>query len=489
MNSSDIVMVATHNHILVALSFTVSILAAYATIALVQRLRDARGRLWLAWLVGGAIADGIGTWSMHYTGMLALRLPVSVSYDVPMVVLSLLVSVLGSGAAFLVLSQNKINWLRVLAASIFLGGIGVSGLHFTAMEAMRYQGMHHYLPAGVVLSVVLAVVPSFMALLLLFLVKDGAVGEQTLKHGSALLRGSANPVMHYTAMAVTTFTFSSYLPDLSHAVSISLIDTLGITIVPLMLVVVTLMTTLVDRLYKQSEQLRALTARAQFAREEEATRIAREIHDELGSSLTSLRWDLEHVGQAIAEAGDLSQLAALPAKIKGMISLTDAAVNTVRRISLELRPPGLDQLGLVEAIEWQAQRFQAQTGITCICVCSLESVDLNSEQSTALYRISQEALTNVLRHAEATMVEIKIDREKDNFVLTIKDNGRGITESDTLGRQSVGILGMRERAHLVGGKITISGDKGKGTVITVRVPASVKAENWNQPTPRVRRGR
>jgi len=193
---------------------------------------------------------------------------------------------------------------------------------------------------------------------------------------------------------------------------------------------------------------------------------------------------LERVVEAVAEASDLSQLAELPKIIKGMIGLTDAAVNTVRRISLELRPPGLDQLGLVEAIEWQAQRFQAKTGITCICVCSSESVDLNSEQSTALYRISQEALTNVLRHAEATKVEIRIVQEKDNLVLTIQDNGRGIRESDTLGKQSLGILGMRERAHLVRGKITISGDKGKGTVITVCVP-NLKAENWNRQTPRV----
>jgi len=477
-------MVASHNHILVALSVAVSILAAYATIALVQRLRDARGRLWLAWLVGGAIADGIGTWSMHYTGMLALRLPVPVSYDWPTVVLSLLVSIVGSGAAFLVLSRNKINWLRVLAASIFLGGIGVSGLHFTAMEAMRYQGMHHYLSAGLVLSVGLAVVPSFMALLLIFLFQGYSVGERTRVHLSALLRGVTNPAMHYTAMAAIVFTHSVEPPDLSRAVSIAAIGTLGITIVPLMVIVVTLLTTLVDRLHKQGEQLRALTARAQFTREEEATRIAREIHDELGSALTSLRWDLERVDQAVAEARDLSELADLPRKIRDLISLTDAAVNAVRKISLELRPPGLDQLGLVEAIEWQAQRFQAQTGITCICVCSLESVDLNSEQSTALYRISQEALTNVLRHAEATKVEIRIVQEKDNLVLTIQDNGRGIRESDTLGKQSLGILGMRERAHLVHGKITISGDKGKGTVITVRVP-NLKAENWKQETPRV----
>lgn len=475
MNSSDIVMVASHNHILVALSVAVSILAAYATIALVQRLRDARGRVWLAWLVGGAVADGISTWSMHYTGMLALRLPVPVSYDWPTVVLSLLVSVVGSGVAFLILSRNKINWLRVLAASIFLGGIGVSGLHYTAMEAMRYLGMHSYLPAGVVLSVVLAVVPSFMALLLIFLFQGYAIGERPRLHGSALLRGVTNPAMHYTAMAATVFTLSGEPPDLSHAVSIAAIGTLGITIVPLMVIVVTLLTTLADRLHKHGDQLRSLTARAQLTREEEATRIAREIHDELGASLTSLRWDLERVVQAVAEASDLSQLAELPKMIKGMIGLTDAAVNTVRRISLELRPPGLDQLGFVEAIEWLAQRFQAQSGITCMCVCSLPSVDLNSEQSTALYRISQETLTNVLRHAEATKVEIRIDQEKDSFVLTIKDNGRGITESDTLGKQSLGILGMRERAHLVGGRIRISGIRGKGTVITVRVPTSVKS--------------
>ena len=470
MNSSDIVMVASHNHILVALSVAVSILAAYATIALVQRLRDARGRLWLAWLVGGAVADGISTWSMHYTGMLALRLPVPVSYDWPTVVLSFLVSVVGSGAALLILSRSKINWLRVLAASVFLGGIGVSGLHYTAMEAMRFQGMHHYWPAGVVLSVVLAVVPSFMALLLIFLFQGYAVGERPRLQGSALLRGVTNPAMHYTAMAATIFTLPGEVPDLSHAVSISAIGTLGITIVPLVVIVVTLLTTLVDRLHKQGDQLRLLAARVQSTREAEATRIAREIHDVLGSSLTSLRWELEGIDEAVLEAGDLSQLADLPRKTRGMFKLIDQAVDTVRRISLELRPPGLDQLGLAEAIEWQAERFQAQTGITCTCACLLENLELDQEQATAVFRISQEALTNVLRHAEATKVEIKIEQQAGELVLTITDNGRGITESERLGRQSLGILGMRERAYLIGAKIKISGVEGQGTVITVRVP-------------------
>jgi signal transduction histidine kinase len=473
-------MVASHNHLLVVLSVLISILAAYSTIALIERLRDARGRLWLAWLFGGAVVDGIGTWSMHYTGMLALRLPVWVEYDWPTVVLSLIVGMVGSGATLLILSRGKLRWPRVFAASVLLGGLGVSGLHYTAMDAMRFQGMHYYSAAIGVLSIVLAVVTSFMALSLMFLVGDSRIGDRPRRHGSALLRGSTNPAMHYTALAATTFVFSGELPDLSHAISIPLIDTFAISIVPLMLLVVTLLTTVADRLYKQGEQLRSLTAKAQFTREEEATRIAREIHDELGSSLTSLRWDLERLDEAVTDVRDFSQLAELPARIKSMISLTDTAVNTVRRISLELRPPGLDQLGLVEAIKWQAQRFQAQTGITCVCDCSVEHVELDPEQSTALYRISQEALTNVQRHAQATRVEIKADQEADKFVLTIKDNGCGISESDKLGRHSLGILGMRERAHLVGGKITISGIKGEGTVITVRVPKLSKGSKSNQ---------
>src|SRR5437764_14150729 len=121
----DQVMVASHDHRLVALSVFVSILAAYAALALVERLRDARGRVWIAWLVGGATVDGIGTWSMHYTGKLALRLPVQIEFDWPMVLLSLLVAIIGSGAALLVVRRGKMGWLRALAASILLVRIGI----------------------------------------------------------------------------------------------------------------------------------------------------------------------------------------------------------------------------------------------------------------------------------------------------------------------------------------------------------------------------
>ena len=154
------------------------------------------------------------------------------------------------------------------------------------------------------------------------------------------------------------------------------------------------------------------------------------------------------------------------------MKLADTAISAIRRIASELRPSVLDDLGLVAAIEWQAQQFQARTGIVCHCDCSLEKVELTEEQSTAVFRIFQEALTNVLRHAQATKVDIKINKEHGYFALSVSDNGKGITESEKSEQQSLGILGMRERAHLIGGEIDIKGVERKGTVVIVRVPIS-----------------
>ena len=227
-----------------------------------------------------------------------------------------------------------------------------------------------------------------------------------------------------------------------------------------------------ERLQITSEQLRALSARLQSAREEEGTRIARAIHDELGSVLTSLKWDLEETDRILAGPMEPSQLAALRERLHALMKLTDSAISAIRRIASELRPSVLDDLGLLAAIEWQAQQFQARTGIVCHCDCSLEKVELSKEQSTAVFRILQEALTNVLRHAQATKIDIKINKENGCFALSVSDNGKGITESEKSEQQSLGILGMRERAHLIGGELDIKGVERKGTVVIVRVPIS-----------------
>jgi signal transduction histidine kinase len=219
-----------------------------------------------------------------------------------------------------------------------------------------------------------------------------------------------------------------------------------------------------------SEQLRALSARLQSAREAEGTRIAREIHDELGAVLTGLKWDLEEISRMLSTQPGESQLAVMLEKVRALIKLIDMSVSTLRRIASELRPSILDDLGLVAAIEWQAQQFQGRTGIVCVCDCVLDKVELTEEQSTAVFRILQEALTNVLRHAQATKVDIKTDKENGYFVVSVSDNGNGMTESEKSEQQSLGILGMRERAHLVGGEVSITSAQGRGTVVTVRVP-------------------
>lgn len=227
-----------------------------------------------------------------------------------------------------------------------------------------------------------------------------------------------------------------------------------------------------DDLRATSEQLRALSARLSSAREEEGARIAREIHDELGAALSSLRWDLEEVGEVLSEPADAARVADLRRKVAGMMSLTDTTVNIVRRIASELRPVALDDLGLTEAVEWQAGQFQARTGIVVSCDCHLENVELSREQATAVFRIFQEALTNVLRHARATRVEVALKSEAGGLVLTVSDDGRGITAEELSGSRTLGLLGMRERANLVGGELDIRGEEGRGTTVTVRIPVS-----------------
>jgi PAS domain S-box-containing protein len=222
-----------------------------------------------------------------------------------------------------------------------------------------------------------------------------------------------------------------------------------------------------ERLKDTSVQLRALSASIQSAREEERARMARLIHDELGSALTSLKWDLEGLDNTLSEPIEPSALLAARASIAGMMKLADTTIDTVRRLAWELRPSILDDLGLVEALEWQAQQFEARTGIVCQRNRFAEEVQFTSEQSTEVFRIFQEALTNILRHAHASNVDVTMTKEGREFVLTVSDNGRGIT---TVEKSGLGILGMQERARLVGGKLAIQGVDGAGTTITLRVP-------------------
>jgi PAS domain S-box-containing protein len=225
-----------------------------------------------------------------------------------------------------------------------------------------------------------------------------------------------------------------------------------------------------EKLKATSEHLRALSARLHSAREEEGIRIAREIHDELGATLTSLRWELESIKKTLSEPGAIVPAAELKAKFITMFGVIDTMVNIVRGIASDLRPVVLDVLGLEEAIEWHGQQFQDRTGITVDYRPPDDEVELQPDQSIAVFRIFQETLTNILRHAGATRVDVTMARGAAAFVLSVSDNGRGITESEKDGQMSIGLLGMRERAHLLGGEVEITGVEGEGTTVTVRFP-------------------
>ena len=225
-----------------------------------------------------------------------------------------------------------------------------------------------------------------------------------------------------------------------------------------------------EQLKVTSEHLRALSARLSSAREDEGSRIARELHDELGAALTSLKWDLEGMSKRLTEPINQKDHSVLCEKIQEMMGLVDDILSNVRRISSELRPSILDDLGLVAAIEWQAKQVESRSGIVCKVDSLVDDLQLNREQSTAIFRILQEALTNILRHAQATRVNILIDEVDGELVLEVRDNGRGITEDEIAGSLSLGLIGMQERAQLLGGRIEIIGIAGTGTVLTLRVP-------------------
>jgi PAS domain S-box-containing protein len=218
------------------------------------------------------------------------------------------------------------------------------------------------------------------------------------------------------------------------------------------------------------ERLRALSVRLRSAREEEGTRISREIHDELGGALTGLKWELESIAESVAVTLNGAAIPSIDERISRMTDMIDTTITTVRRIASDLRPSVLDDLGLIAAIEWQAQQFQSRTGIRCECRTASDALDLDRDQATAVFRIFQEILTNVLRHAGATRVRVDVRKESTNFVLEVVDNGRGITEYDKANAASLGLLGMRERAVLAGGEVLIRGAEGQGTSVVVRVP-------------------
>lgn len=222
-------------------------------------------------------------------------------------------------------------------------------------------------------------------------------------------------------------------------------------------------------------RLAELTDHIQQVKEQERARIAREIHDDLGGNLTAIKMALSML------AARLPDDPALRDKADYLDDLVDRTIEAVHRISLDLRPSTLD-LGLVAALEWQAREFEKQMGIACVFRSADKEIDLDPDQATALFRIFQEALTNIAKHAGATRVTVSLRRQRQHLTLGICDNGRGITPADRLKPQSFGLRGMSERARALGGTLTLSQAPGGGTMVVVKIRLAAPAAGRSETT-------
>src|SRR3984957_19620135 len=585
-------MIGYYHYHLVILSVLIAILGSYCTIELAGRVTAAQGWTRASWLIGGAVAMGISTWSMHYTGMLAFRLPIPIEYDWPTAFLSYLASFCTSALGLFVVSRRKMGFVRAFTASIFMGG-GVAAMHYIAMASMRLRAVCHYSPALVTISVVLAIVFSLMSLWLMFLFREEALGQHQRKVASAVLLGAAIAVMHYTGMASASFIPCAEFPDLSHALPISALGIPGIAVVNSMIVVVVLLTSLADRLQKQkalldelfeqapqavalmgvgqrilrvnkefsrvfgyssqealgqriseliageeareeqkyadsvaegrrvdaegvrrrkdgssldvamvrvpvrlpnrqvaiyaiyrdisehkqaeaalrqtNERLQELSRRLFEVQEDERRHLARELHDQMGQALTAAKLNLQ-AAQRLEERGLIAR------KLDEGIAVLETLLQQARQICLDLRPPLLDDLGLVPALRWyldqQAQR--AELRVEFFADPALERVDAAIE--TACFRVAQEALTNVVRHARAQTVSVELDRAPEVLHLVVRDDGIGFDVATAQQGASLGLLGMRERVTLLGGELDCKSAPGRGTEVHAFFPVRFRSD-------------
>jgi len=225
-----------------------------------------------------------------------------------------------------------------------------------------------------------------------------------------------------------------------------------------------------EKLRDNQTQLRALTDRLVTVREAEATRIAREIHDQMGQALTALKMDVAALDLDLRGRGACDEDGKLRARIKSMSAAIESTLETALKLCTELRPAVLDKLGLVAAIEWAARDFEARNGIFCNLDLPAETISIETKRATAMFRIFQEILTNVIRHAEASEVTIQLGARQDALRLEVTDNGRGIGPNKGEAELGLGIIGMRERALGVGGRIEFREASRRGTTVIVEVP-------------------
>jgi signal transduction histidine kinase len=474
-NNSHALLQGWYDYREVALSVLMAVSASYAALDLAGRAAAGRGRARRLWLTGAIFALTSGIWAMHYTAMLAFKLPVPVAYDMRLVVVSWLPAIFGSAVALYLFTREHRGRADAIVGSIFAGG-GISGLHYTSMMSMRgaFRQLHN--PTLVAASVVIAIVFSLIGLTLAFYPPQKA-GRLTAggKTVSVLAMGAAICVMHYTGMAAITFVLSHSAADISYAVSISPLGIFATALVMLILQGLAVLTSFVDRRFGAQ---RELSARILKAQDQERRRLARHLHETVAQSLAALKMNLAKINRASTVKGNT-----IGNTVADSIALADDAMREARTLSYLLHPPLFEESGLASALEWYATGFGERSGIKVTLEIPAELGRLPEPIETAVFRMVQECLTNIHRHSGSTTAKVKMVLEEGSLLVEVEDEGRGMPARNNkfvgaLLASGVGLAGIRERVMQLGGRLEFD-TSSRGTKVSVILPLKL-ASLWQK---------
>ena len=483
MDSTTTFLAGSYDFRLVALSVVIAIFASYAALDLASRVTAAHGWTQRAWLGCGAAAMGLGIWSMHYIGMLAFRLPIPVLYDWPTVLLSLLAAILASAVALYVVSLRQMTGRSISIGGLFMG-VGIAAMHYIGMAAMRLSAMCMYSAPIVALSIVLAIVISFVALWLMFNVGGRTEEHFWRKAGSAVVMGCAIPVMHYTGMAAASFMSGSAAPDFSHAVNITTLGTAGIALVTMMVLGLAVLSSVVDRKYSAQvlQKIEAAEA-ASRAKSEFLANMSHEIRTPLNGiiGMTELTLQTRLNEEQRDYLGMVKQSAdSLLVVINDILDFSkiEAGKMTLESAEFNLREK------LEETIRTFSLRASGK-GLELVCDIPSSIPQFVLGDGDRLRQVVVNLLGNAIKFTDKGEVMLQVRAgEKQNEILelcfTIRDTGIGVpkdkqekifesfVQADGSARRRFGGTGLglticTRLVEMMGGRIWVESEPGRGS--------------------------